>query len=215
MTDRPIIFAASMIHAILDGRKTQTRRIIKPQPSCAEDMIRKMSPWAIGDRLWVRERITSRPMANFLTGEPIKTIVAAYAADNEDVVESAGFNVSPWWNHDGDLAPIHMPRWASRLTLEVTGVKVERLQEISEEDAIAEGIELWHQSAILESERKTDEWCRYSAKIAKQRDQQRPRAATNLGAFAMLWNSIHGPGAWEANPWVNAVSFKIKGNVTK
>ena len=129
MTDRPIIFSAPMILALLGGRKTQTRRL-------ASSPLAKCLP---GDKLWVRENLTARPMANFLTGEPTNAIVAAYAADDEDVVEAAGFNLAPWWKRGKGLPSIHCPRWASRITLTVTEVRRQRLWEISDLDARAEG----------------------------------------------------------------------------
>lgn len=153
MADRPIIFSSPMVRALLAGTKTQTRRLLKPQPG---DMDRpfamedgtwhvtdsrgcNMSPlpvrYAVGDRLWVREAFIGArgydddPPSRF-GNKPIW-----YCADGAPDREK-------WWHLSNRLRPsIHMPRWASRLTLTVTEVRVQRLQEISEEDAIAEGAE--------------------------------------------------------------------------
>jgi hypothetical protein len=140
MTDLPIIFSGPMVRALLAGRKTMTRRLAKREGRWHN----RASPWVRvkpGDRLWVRENISQRPLPSILTGEPTNAIVAAYEADDEDVVESMGFNLVPWWKGGGTLPCIHMPRWASRLTLVVTATKLEPLQDITEEDARAEGVE--------------------------------------------------------------------------
>ncbi|HFF8969403.1 hypothetical protein [Serratia marcescens] len=139
MKERPVIFNGEMVRAILDGRKTQTRRALnwkrQPYTEMAERDDGSLWPWAedgerggdiwfscpfgeVGDRLWVRE--TFGDCGNRLV----------YRADTED---GAASQVKRW------VPSIHMPRWASRITLEITGVRVERLQDISEADAIAEG----------------------------------------------------------------------------
>lgn len=145
MTDRPIIFSAPMVLALLEGRKTQTRRVLRPQPGQFNALFSDAGKWwtgdaesgevhevlrvpyATGDRLWVRE---------------------AFSYETLDV-DRNGF-MPPWYWADGNPASgdftqpkpsIHMPRWASRLTLIVTDVRVQRLQEISNDDCIAEGIE--------------------------------------------------------------------------
>ena len=147
--ERPIIFSAPMVRAILEGRKTQTRRLVKPQPKhrhngymlavedgvtyaleCGadypdawpDDYVR--SPYPVGTRLWVRER-GQRVPASYEAALG-KTLYAATCPNGCE---------PPRWR-----SPIHMPRWASRITLEVTGVKVERVQDISEADAVAEGM---------------------------------------------------------------------------
>lgn len=195
MGDRPIIFSAPMVRALLDGRKTQTRRVLKPQPK----MLRGAGPfyrphpttaphewhalhgghiaaivkvpYAVGDRLWVREAWFDPQMDGARR---------LYVADNPQ-------DVGPVHRK---RPSIHMPRWASRLTLTVTDVRVQRLQEISEEDARAEGLEwaapTWGVKGLAES------W------------NGDPRLA-----FAALWNSLHGPGAWDANPWVCALTFTV------
>lgn len=84
-------------------------------------------------------------------------------------------------------SPIHMPRWASRLTLEITDVRVERLQDISEEDAIAEGALEWARGACAPGN---------------------PTGFTAVGYFWLLWEPIHGPSSWDANPWVWVIEFK-------
>lgn len=190
--ERPILFSGEMVRAILDGRKTQTRRIVKPQPPSHVREIRvgMFEPVVIrkgmeepgtpvfgfadeergwkckygkpGDRLWVRETWFC------ITGEP-GPISCNYKADFGEH-RFAGF-----WKPS-----IHMPRWASRITLEITGVRVERLNDISEEDAIAEG-------------------CQCSGV---------PSSLTNRGAYAKLWESINGKGSWSLNPWVWVVEFK-------
>ncbi len=137
--------------------------------------------YALEQRLWVRESVTQRPMANILTGEPTNAIVAAYAADDEDVVEKAGFNLCPWWTTPGSLPSSRMPRMAGRLTLEVTGVRIQRLQDISEADALAEGC---------------------PAQTYEELAGMDPR-----GWFRDLWDSINGTDAWDANPWVVALTF--------
>lgn len=196
MTERPILFSAPMVKAILEGRKTQTRRVLNPQPNFfngGQPMNNgrgsysivggwKRYPFAPGDVLWVREEfsgpyaVTGRPPREWSTVDPIW-----YWADGNPA--------------DGDWTkpkpPIHMPRWASRITLRVTAVKVERLQSISEEDAKAEGI------------RETlGGW--WSAV-----ENYPPLAANSpVGGFYCLWAFINSPASWEANPWVCAVSFE-------
>jgi len=205
MADRPILFSTSMIRALLDGRKTMTRRIIKKQ--AALDAIAVFGPdfllkpgnsdllkYSIGDRLWVRERLTQRQMTNFLTGDPTSAIVAAYVADDADVVNHYGFNICPWWDHPGKLSSIYMPRWASRFTLTVSGVKVEHLQDISEADAIAEGI-------------KKNAFGTYP--VIDEDAGLTGLSQTPRGAFGMLWESINGPSSWSDNPWVAAYSFDV------
>lgn len=230
MKERPIIFSAEMIKAILAGRKTQTRRIIKLQPPCdgqnwqistlvdttARENLKHRGKqcWVVmdglneidcndryfsppygyvGDRLWVRETWChkwedSGPVYN-TEGNFDNTCVWYYATDDEpEAVDDDGwlkFNkngcqASPW------KPSIHMPHWASRITLEITNIRVERLQDISEEDAKAEGCE-----SILEN----------AGTIQARR-------GTVRRAFSILWDSIHGQSVWNLNPWVWVIEFK-------
>lgn len=183
--DHPIIFSGSMVKALLAGTKTVTRRILKPQSMFdgREEIVRQFPNqrgigWETGQRLWVREAFTTRNDGSVLCPR----LVPMYAADFK------GFNKPDRdWNWS---PPIHMPRWVSRITLEVTGVKVELLQDITNSDAIAEG--------ALES------GLPYVG--AMTCDQARV-------AFSLLWDGIHGKFAWEANPWVAAISFRRIDNV--
>jgi uncharacterized protein YhfF len=170
--ERPILFSAPMVRAILSGRKTQTRRRVKPQHGFSPSMrtaeyCAQISPYgAPGDRLWVRE--TFLHVADF---------------HGKDVT---------WYRADDDTFPgqwkpsIFMPRAASRITLEVTGVRVERLNEMPPEDARSEGCgsaEIPWMSGPLAS----DPW---------------------RNTYAQLWESINGAGSWAANPWVWVIEFK-------
>tara|TARA_B000000460_G_scaffold235653_1_gene197047 strand:- start:42 stop:686 length:645 start_codon:yes stop_codon:yes gene_type:complete len=212
MTDRPILFSAPMVRALLAGRKTQTRRIasfIVPAgeqyhvrnahggwfgpASRVPEVAPNYAPYAVGDRLWVKETWLSTPAYDDLKPselggeEPL-----LYVAD------SATFN---WREADGHRrgktrVSIFMPRWASRITLTVTDVRVERLQDCSEADAVAEGIE---------------QYGRFFGLPDTNWDQAELSA---VAAYQRLWNSINGEGSWEANPWVVAVSFDVlKGNI--
>ena len=228
MMDRPIIFSGPMIRALLDGRKTMTRRVLKPQPNSGPngEMVHlggnswglsdgilsgEWNTYAPGDRLWCREAITRFDKGTcdqWVWYRAGNNFGGDYMADHRWIKEhfpEQGEN-EEWRAAEGpaggkpyNVPSIHMPRWASRLTLTVTAVKVERLQDISEEDAQAEGVER------LKSRRGY-----YSA--------QHGRAAVRFGvyhdyakeAFEDLWTSIHGPGAWEANPWVAAITFTVE-----
>ena len=192
MSERPIIFSAPMVRALLAGRKTQTRRIVRAAPSSrgwncdlregrltfvAAEGVRyfpAILPYDVGDRLWVREAWRTNKGFDYLAPSGLPGMVAIhYEADGS----TEAF---------GRLRPgMFMPRWASRLTLTVTAVRVERLQDISEADAEAEGI---HERPIL------PHW------------PERPFASVYRG----LWNDLHGPRAWDANPWVAAISFSIE-----
>src|SRR6185312_1490731 len=244
MSDRPIIFSAPMVRALIEGRKTQTRRILKDAPEAgfycdpcstglrwvAEGAAPSMPcrlPSRIGDRLWVREAC-GRRAASFLGVEATNGVESAfYIADDEDVLNEAEFNLCPWWRGRGMCSPIHMPRWASRITLIVTDVRVQRLQEISEEDAKAEGVYFVEPTA--EDHEWHREWCAEQGheavpsdmqgvwmapgtrqgwgrtKEQRNREQWGPTAAF---AYRCTWNSIHGPDAWAANPWVCALTFR-------
>ncbi|MDR0175409.1 hypothetical protein [Enterobacter sichuanensis] len=182
MKERGMIFNGEMVRAILDGRKTQTHRVIKDctvgrdqiskfiqigkkfigcYPEDVPELIRECCPYGVpGDRIWVRETFCSVPDHE----EPAGCSALLYAADGN----------GPY----GKWTPsIHMPRWASRILLEITDVRVERLNDISEEDARSEGIS------------------GSSARDIKE-------------AYAALWRSIYGSDSWQANPWVWVIVFK-------
>jgi hypothetical protein len=200
--ERPILFRAEMVRAILDGRKTQTRRVVKPAtiklleaarqageveypPENAGDdkYIAQFCPHGQpGDRLWVRETFcTSRRTVNKPTGDFQCNRVRGlweFSIFRERVMRPEDYRWKP---------SIFMPRWASRIALEITGVRVERVQDISEKDAIAEGVR------APDARRWT---C--NAKLTPQAD-----------AFAVLWDSINAKRdySWESNPWVWVISF--------
>lgn len=218
MKERPILFSGEMVRAIIEGRKTQTRRIVKPQPvpcyrhngdvepavyesngswyandqeanySSHDTQYKLMNPpFQPGDLLWVRE--------TFL----IETS-GCYRYDAEGLSPGE----FPEWLQRGsqvhyksttDLKSlglwkpsIHMPRWASRITLKVTSVRVERLNEISHSDIIAEG---------TESSQPGYYTCSNGAKY------------TDYQEYEQLWESIYGEGSWSANPWVWVIEFEV------
>lgn len=205
-----MIFNGEMVRAILDGRKTQTRRIMKIQPSdgfhpthngydldlnahwytpgvvdkngylqpakkdvfgVADENEGYTCPFgAVGDRIWVRETFCPVPDHE----EPAGCSAILYAADGN----------GPY----GKWVPsIHMPRWASRLTLEITGVRVERLRDLSEDDAKSEGITPPSGGVLPGWEYRIN--------------------------FRDLWMSIYGADNWETNPWVWVIEFKVVPNV--
>lgn len=176
MADRPIIFSGPMVRALIEGRKTQTRRVMKPYDKIPGTFRSLYKP---GDRLWVRETwrtsytndyyveaLGRTPRASDL--DPEATGIE-YLADGENELSGK------------TRAAIHMPRWASRLTLIVEEVRVQRLQDISEPDVWAEGLSI---------------------------NPGPPGYAQE--EFAELWNSLHGPEAWAANPWVAALTFRVE-----
>lgn len=267
MRERPILFSAPMVRAILEGRKSQTRRICKPAEaqslshvvgiqdprefgqcpstipgsgwfSDEEGDVQFFCPYgAKGDRLWVREtwRSWNETCPDDHDDEPCEPhcnqTYVAYAAtprrgfrpkpdgaaitylDESSPLEQNPKVLGPW------KPSIHMPRWASRITLEVTDVRVERLQAISEADAAAEGAQakpwgpwwqgykdigdgdLVHQDVPGEA---PPDWM-----IEPKRMKDRPwldRSACD--EYRALWESINGAGSWDANPWVWVVSFR-------
>lgn len=216
MKERPILFSAPMVRALLAGRKTVTRRVVKWPEWADDDATRELlvphphkvwlttvdaDAWLpayaeVGDRLWVRE--TWRP-ERWGSVERI-----TYAADGgvaycDDVPDTWR---RPKAAATGNVSPLFMPRWASRLTLEVTGVRVERLQAITEEDAVAEGVErapgrdvpaaMGGGVETWRDYRDDDAWC-----------------TSACASFASLWQSLNGAGSWAANPWVWRVAFRV------
>jgi hypothetical protein len=218
--ERPILFSGPMVRALLDGRKTQTRRVVKSRPWTTGDYFasgeystdlgyeasrgefwagfrhpsshpdgsacyEKCSYGAPGDRLWVREthevnRIGFEEHGN---GDTDYYAGVAYQADDgraQFSISGATYRKLDASESHGWTPSIHMPRWASRITLEVTGVRVERLQDISRGDAMDEG-------------------CPF------------PNMATGDDPrqwFSGLWSQINGAESWATNPWVWVVEFK-------
>ena len=195
MPDRPIIFSAPMIRALLNGSKSQTRRILKPQP---DDLVEGQIPAALriqyGDRLWVREAWRAPIMNDDVAPRDLPAGMArAYEADSTELIGRGDDTTHSPIGAAGRLRPgIHMPRWASRLTLVVTDARVERLQSMSAADAMAEGIQ----------DLRTPDHTDYG--IPGLVNAKHP-----VRAFWVLWESINGPGTWEANPWVAAISFDV------
>jgi len=236
MKEHPILFSGPLVRAILEGRKTQTRRIVKPQPVASPgyehatafhadteysralgatfagrdtnplrwwfaDASGPRAAYACpygspGDRMWVRETwCLAHPDYHDTDKEagtrPVKDGRFCFYAATDDVDTGDG---SPW------KPSIHMPRWASRITLEVTAVSAERLQAISEADAQAEGVD------------------RYAGACDHPRfgcDEIDCLGQTHRASFAALWDAINGDrAAWASNPWVWVIEFKRIGGAS-
>jgi hypothetical protein len=234
--ERPILFSAPMVRAILEGRKTQTRRVVKPQPSPSSDSVFLGTDgiWRFshptlrgpvsheaddvrcpyghpGDRLWVRETWGYRCTAWHGAKPDTHTHTIEYQADgaridfDREINDASGLPKQRKCRADEDYQEyyrdyltrywkawrpsIHMPRWAGRILLEVVSVRVERLQDISEADAMAEGI-------------------RETGDGAFHVEGDTFRAPDASESYARLWESINGPGSWDTNPWVWVVEFK-------
>lgn len=224
--DRPILFSGPMVQALREGRKTQTRRVLRtwsgrPFENLVEDDPDHysgehndpdswgypyaddganlhlpevaMSQYHVGDRLWVREAWRCNGWASDLAtifyraseGEGYTAMCEQYP-----VAGKAPARVTATWRPG-----IHMPRWASRLTLPVVDVRVQRLQDISEEDAIAEGCGQYASSTALHRDRPFT-----SGAIGSYRE-----------GFSELWEGLNGPRGygWDVNPWVVAVTFAV------
>ena len=205
VTERPILFSAPMVCALLDGVKTQTRRLVKPQPVGGDAIIQNhlSLDWMVGqlrdsenawrdlrcpygqpgDRLWVRE---TWGLHGAMANAKPRDFHNPRAALSENLVFLAtadGYDrgVQHW------RPSIHMPRWASRINLEVTGVRVERLQDITPADAKAEGDK--ERSGMPEYYERS--------------------ALCHVDWYRNLWNDINGAGSWNANPYVWVIEFKV------
>lgn len=216
MKDRPILFSGPMVRQILAGQKTQTRRTVKGLPHDVRRVVRMRDAYVFaaprrfvevggqqipvveecvnlrcpygtpGDRLWVREA--------FLVDHEGMT----YAADGAEIEPPE--HPAPglkWEGKEGRHPSIHLPRWASRIMLEITSIGVERVQAISETDIRAEGIPAKSADAPgwLEG--------RFPNATASLWDK-----CAALYQWRVCWQQLHGPESWEANPWVWAISFK-------
>lgn len=214
MTERPILFSGAMVRAILDGEKTQTRRVVKPTMTTPRIPPLHMELWIgvdgeqevdesglpcwlgfhpdypgdakwfscpygqAGDRLWVRETLRRATDGTWY-----------YAADDAPLLvrERDAAQAAAWAHHkEGDVcSSIYMPRWASRITLEIVAVRVQRVQDISIGDAMDEGVG----------------FPKYS---------QFEKGSHLVGAFRDLWDSINAKSGygWAVNPWVWAITFR-------
>lgn len=244
MKERGMIFNAEMVRAILDGRKTQTRRIAKlsHERGMKNPVVRGKNGQASyvgchlaamlcpfgqpGDRIWVRE--TWALLGNedgccidwngkLCKGDE-REAARIYRASCEQKPGDYGLWSIPddadWKTYtenekfEGAWRPsIHMPRWASRITLEITGVRVERLNDISHEDAGREGIhtEVWDQTVVARNYAADDEFFQFW-------DESIPHYVNMdelyRSSFQSLWQSIYGEESWQANPWVWAITFR-------
>jgi hypothetical protein len=199
MKERPILFSTPMVRAILEGRKSQTRRIIKPQPESVDHINHKMIPYngsieflqknlkcpygKSGDVLWVRETWCLGRICETETINPCdaESYVDQCLDDNDIIYKeqmiSNGINIDEvLWKPS-----IFMPKIASRIKLKVTNVRVERVQDITDEDALVEGM-LPDQNIFITNELRL--------------------------AYKSLWESINGKGSWENNPWVWVIEFE-------
>lgn len=222
MKERPILFSAPMVRGILSGGKSQTRRVVKPQPhdGCGRIWCEEYNPtvidrwgdeqpgkeifgaysedgeWGVrcpfgqpGDRLWVRETWADLTATHGRKWEKLNSSTNLYErgvepfvwyrADGEQPCIGSGRPLSEPWKPS-----IHMPRWASRITLEVTGVRVERLQDITPAECVCEGYESDLSKPYWSEEIKALDW------------------------YRDLWGAINGPGSWEANPLVWVIQFE-------
>jgi hypothetical protein len=228
--ERPILFSPPMIKAILENRKTQTRRIIKPQPpnGCAvgfsafsgKDRVEfrrypshklgghqsfvKCPYGQPGDRLWVRETwgTGTRPDPHDGWHDGLEYRADQIGLDEHDDlplhIVSEEHDLTGY--KKGWHPSIHMPRWASRITLEITQIRVERLQQISEADAVAEGVECPRVGQKCNGQIQCGDTSR--------EPQDCVCADGYIVLYKLLWERINGRGSWEKNPWVWVLGLK-------
>lgn len=214
MKERPILFTGPMVRALLDGSKTQTRRALRHQPDypiqIATDphtnrfqysgrepitqatLLCECPYGQPGDRVWVRETWLEDPeddgtwhYTQYMgcKGSPLSEIPKKFQKPKFCIYREG------WSGHDLIWRPsIHMPRWASRILLEITGVRVERLQDIGEADARAEGVTI--------EDRHMRGYCAGEF------------LPPSIRAYRELWEGINGAGSWDANPWVWVIEFR-------
>lgn len=245
MKTHPMLFSGPMIRALLDGRKTQTRRILKlPDWALNMDCTGRLHvyqpdegferhglefadrlrglwdpvsnptgrsgaylrvPIMTGDLIWVRETWNAFsfsqdgdeawPTKTIPTADEMQEIRDMACRVDVQAVYQESDRAQKWFSDQKWRPGIHMPRWASRITLEVTDVRVQRLQDISAKDATEEGIERLRCDGL-------DGFRNYLSSDPMERVAMIP-------SFKSLWNSINGPGAWDQNPWIVAYSFKV------
>ncbi len=245
MKERPIIFSAPMVRAILEGRKTQERRVVKRQDEVVQfgdgvklwngfmgwesvsEAVRLCPHGAPGDRLWVREAHRywwpdwedpgAYPCScRYKADETVIDLPVSWDEGEQFMTpEDAGLDKEPSkWRPS-----IFTPRWASRITLKITGVRVERLQAISEADAVAEGATMRpscngfrHANPGWSMDwSRVGEFSRFAT--AAQRGQKAPLTEGDISlttaryAFANFFDRVHGRGFWDANPWVWVIEF--------
>lgn len=210
MKARPILFSAPMVRALLDGSKTQTRRIVKPQPERVyfadnEPSVQRMKwkgttyrpsyclcPYGVpGDLLWVRETwglsgdLADLSLRDYRIEDPV-SIIRMFGSSLKYRADRDGYDeATQSWRPS-----IHMPRWASRLTLRITDVRVERVRSLSRDDAKAEGV------------RQSEGW-------TSDEKGRHFHAVSPIESFRHLWTDINGPDAWSRNDWVWVVSFDV------
>jgi hypothetical protein len=242
--ERPILFSAEMVRALLDGRKTQTRRVVGlpvragvsaseghrradyrrmcdglaefadgPSGQAFSGVLLRCPYGARGERLWVREGAWVSECGNYVAFGEVWNLDTALVVSREGAwipsyyVSGAlygkrrGFELG--WGEGRRVSAffakqrpsIHMPRWASRISLEITDVRVERVQEISGEDARAEGVCV--PRCGCEGCGRTSQMCPADA-------------SSHILEYARLWDSLNAPRGygWDANPWVWAITFK-------
>lgn len=253
--ERPILFSSPMVRALLAGRKTQTRRIIKPQPKIGDDGA-TLFPWAsfwpngtvhtwdrdgnggqnwdanefpnedrysaalrrtaytnpcrygkVGNRLWVRETFCRPTMGDCLNRDsPAWSHDVEYAADCGRMrhVNMQGFTTSL---SDFRWRPsIHMPKWASRIALEITDVRVQQVRSISHLDAMAEG--------IVECDIPPDEEGPLRVGYMPHPDDGKSGLDVSpIHTFQRLWKAIYGDGSWQRNDWIWAITYKRVGEI--
>ena len=192
MTDRPMLFKGDMVCAILDGKKTMTRQLYKPPNGGVQwnlrdipgmrQILRNCPYGQVGDRIWVRESWQAWAECDKIKADQLPVdarLRLNYPADG-----------NTWPNR---IRPsIHMPRWASRLTLEITDIKIERLQDISDNECKLEGVSITNYDGVIPV-------CHVDGHFHHTLLQ---------GSFALLWESINGQDSWAANPWVWVICFK-------
>lgn len=235
MKERPILFSGPMVRALIDGRKTQTRRVVNfpkwadaaggvefsglndgpaalcSATGCFADLTCRYG--AAGDRLWVRETWRKKPYTRD-RHQPHPDVM--YRADIRHEGNLNQKHLARALDEAGQWTPaIHMFRWASRINLEVTGLRVERLKSIAREDAIAEGAteRPLPRGELLANTGWSCDWSRVgqSSKFAhngKTLAERDIAMGTPYGAYANLWSEINGADSWAANPWVWVIEFK-------
>jgi len=203
MNERPILFKAEMVNAIIEGRKTQTRRILKgsaefkgPYNSAYIEQYKNDRGWKRicphgkpGDRLWIRETHAFDKQLDYLKASQLSKYEPVFYHANTMVRTVACSMIEK-----GRTRPsIFMPRWASRIQLEITDIRVERLNDISEEDCDAEGFGGDFPHVVMPTLDPGD-WSDGQKSLPE--------------CYRDIWESINGPGSWDSNPFVWVISFK-------